>query len=245
MSSRYQLRCSDDQPVLESCEVHTWLLDLRLDTKTISELRRILSMDEEARVQQLRFPEDKNRFVAAHGFLRTLLARYIDCEPEAVSFSYGSAGKPTLTLGCSDEDIRFNLAHSGDYGLVAITKHREVGVDIERTVRQSDHEKIARRFFSPTELASFLEYPSDEQAGAFMRHWVRKEAYLKARGVGLTHHEEGFDAKLGGATVSSFVDADGITWTAREILARPGYRASVVAPGTDWHLRPFDWNTES
>ncbi len=244
MSSRYKLRCSGDQPVLASCEVHTWLLDLRLDTESISKLRRTLSTDEEARVQQLRFPEDKNRFVTSRGLLRTLLAHYIDCEPEAVSFSYGSAGKPTLTPGCRDEDIRFNLAHSDDYGLVAITKHREVGVDIERTVRQSDHEKIARRFFSPIELASFLEYSSDERDGAFMRHWVRKEAYLKARGVGLTHHEEGFDAKLGEGTVSSFVHADGMTWTAREILARPGYPASVVAPGTDWQLRSFEWNKE-
>jgi 4'-phosphopantetheinyl transferase len=244
MSTRYRSLRFGNRRLLAAYEVHTWFLDLRLDAEALLELRRTLSTDEEARVQQFRFQRDKDRSIASRGLLRALLAHYIDCEPRAVSFSYGSAGKPALTPGCAAEGIHFNVAHSGDFGLVAITKHREVGVDIEHAERQSDNEKVARRFFSPVELASFLESPSDERADAFVRHWVRKEAYLKARGFGLTRHEEGFDAALSEANVSTFVHADGTSWTAREVVPRAGYRASVVAQETDWHLRSFDWTSD-
>lgn len=242
MPTRREPRCIGNKPVLGLSDVHAWFLDLRFDAETLSELRRRLSVDEEARVRQFRFPKDQERFVSSRGLLRDLLGYYVGCKPEALSFLYGAAGKPTLAPACAGEGIDFNLAHSGDYALVAIARHREVGIDIESTERQSNIEKIARRFFSPTELASFLESPRDQRADAFLRHWVRKEAYLKARGFGLTRHEEGFDAALGDVSTSAFVHADGTSWTAREILPRAGCRASVVAQGTDWHLQCFDWN---
>ncbi|MFZ3244327.1 MAG: 4'-phosphopantetheinyl transferase superfamily protein [Candidatus Acidiferrales bacterium] len=215
-------------------------MDLRLDSESLSELRRTLSADEEKRAQRFRSAVDKDRSIASHGILRTLLAHHTLQQPEQLSFSEGPNGKPALTPGSDDKDIQFNLAHSGDHALIAIANGREVGVDIERVVQQDDHEKIARRFFSPIELASFLEYPDDQRTEAFFRHWVRKEAYLKARGFGLTRHEEGFDVPLTDAQVSMFAHADGTTWTAREILPAPGCAAAVVAQGADWRLRSFD-----
>ncbi|MFZ3259217.1 MAG: 4'-phosphopantetheinyl transferase superfamily protein [Candidatus Acidiferrales bacterium] len=215
-------------------------MDLRHDSESPSELRRTLSAAEENRAQRFRSAVDKDRSIASHGILRTLLARYTLQQPEQLSFSDGPNGKPALTPGSNDKDIQFNLAHSGDHALIAIASRREVGVDIERVIRQDDHERIARRFFSPLELASFLEYPDSQRTEAFFRHWVRKEAYLKARGFGLTRHEEGFDVPLTEAQVSMFAHADGTTWTAREILPVSGYAAAVVARGADWHLRSFD-----
>jgi 4'-phosphopantetheinyl transferase len=240
MATRHQLRCWKEEFALTPSEVHVWLVDLRLDSESLAELRRTLSADEENRAQRFRSAVDKDRFIASHGILRTLLARYSLQQPRQLSFSEGPNGKPALTAGSNDKAMEFNLTHSGDHALIAIASGREVGVDSERVIEQDDHEKIARRFFSPLELASFLEYPDTERTEAFFRHWVRKEAYLKARGFGLTRHQEGFDVPLTRAQVSTFAHADGTMWTAHEILPTPGYAAAVVAQGADWRLRSFD-----
>jgi 4'-phosphopantetheinyl transferase len=240
VATRYQLRCLHEEFVLTPSEVHVWFVDLRLDPESLFDLQRTLSADEEKRAQRFRSEVDKDRSIVSHGILRTLLARYTLQQPEQLSFSEGPNGKPALTPGSNDKDIQFNLAHSDDHALVAIATGREVGVDIERVIEQDDHERIARHFFSPIELASFLEYPDNQRTRFFFRHWVRKEAYLKARGFGLTRHEEGFDVPLTDAQVSIFAHADGTTWTAREILPLPGYAAAVVARGADWRLRSFD-----
>lgn len=240
MATRYELRCLNEEFALTPSEVHVWFVDLRLDSESLSELRRTLSADEEKRAQRFRSAVDKDRFIASHGILRTLLARYTLQQPERLSFSEGPNGKPALTPGSNDKAIQFNLAHSGDHALIAIASGREVGADIERVIEQDDHEKVARRFFSRIELASFLEYPDTQRTEAFFRHWVRKEAYLKARGFGLTRHDEGFDVSLTEAKVSLFAHANGTTWTAHEILLAPGYVAAVVAQGADWLLRSFD-----
>lgn len=217
-----------------------WSVDLRLDSASLAELRRTLSADEENRAQSFRSAADKDSSIASHGILRALLARYTRQRSEQLTFSDGPNGKPALTSSSNDKDVQFNLAHSGDHALIAIASGREVGVDIERVMQQDDHERIARRFFSPLELASFLEYPDTQRAVAFFRHWVRKEAYLKARGFGLTRHEQGFDVPLTEAKVSVFVHVDGTTWTAHELSSVPGYAAAIVAQGTDWRLRSFD-----
>lgn len=240
VATRYQLRCLHKELALAPSEVHAWFVDLRLDSEWLSELRPTLSADEEKRAQRFRSTVDKERFIASHGVLRTLLARYTLQRPEQLSFAEGPNGKPALAPGSNEKDIQFNLAHSGDHALIAIAAGREVGVDIERVVQQDDHERIARRFFSSRELASFLGYPNTQRTEAFFRHWVRKEAYLKARGLGLTRHEEGFDVPLTEEKVSMFAHVDGTTWTAREILPVPGYTAAVVAQGADWRLRSFD-----
>ncbi len=239
MTTGYQLHRSRENPTLAPSDVHVWLVDLRLARESLAGLRSKLSAEEERRAQQFRSAADKNRSIASRGLLRTLLARYTFLEPEQLSFAYGPTGKPALTPGSTGKDIRFNLAHSDDQAVIAIASGREVGVDIERASRQKDGEAIARRFFSPTELASFLEYPSSERTEVFLRHWVRKEAYLKARGWGLTSLE-GFDAPLTRENVSRFSDAAGTTWGAREILSVPGYFAAVVAEGADWQLNFFD-----
>jgi 4'-phosphopantetheinyl transferase len=240
VAARYRVPCLHKDLALTPSDVHVWFVDLRLDSELLADLRHKLSADEEERAQKFSSPFDKDRSIASRGILRTLLAHYTLQQPEQLSFSYGPNGKPALASGCSDKDIRFNLAHSGDHVLIAIASGREVGVDIERATRHDDHETVARRFFSPAELASFLEYPASERPEGFLRLWVRKEAYLKARGFGLTRHEQGFDAPLTRESISMFTHADGTTWSAHEILLAPGYVAGIVAEGVDWQRKFFD-----
>lgn len=241
MCARDQLLSLPKDLLLAPSEIHVWFLELRPSLECLSELRRTLSRDEELRAQTFRLREDRDHFVASRGLLRKLLASYTRQRPQQLAFSYGPTGKPALESGCAYKDIQFNLSHSGDYALIAIASGRAVGVDVERLTqeREIDSEKIARRFFSSVELASFLEYHPSDRIEAFFRHWIRKEAYLKARGFGLTRHEDGFDAPLIKERTSTFAHADGTTWRAEEVSFAPDYAGTVVAEGVAWQLKSF------
>jgi 4'-phosphopantetheinyl transferase len=247
MCTRYQPLCLPSAPVLAPSELHVWIVDLRSALESLPDLRQTLSPDEELRAQRFRSREDGERFIVSRGVLRTLLANYTHQRPERLAFTYGPNGKPALQPASTGDDVRFNLSHSGDYALVAIAGGREIGVDVERVAQKQeiDAEKIAWRFFSPVELASFLEYHPSDRREAFFRFWIRKEAYLKARGFGITRHQEGFEAPLVDGNPSTFAHADGTTWSAVEASPAPGYAAAIVAEGANWQLRSFPFPQSS
>jgi 4'-phosphopantetheinyl transferase len=163
---------------LAGAEVHLW----RIRLAPCSD--ELLSEDERARARRFRFPLHRERFVAARSALRRILAAYLDLDPAGLRFQYSPHGKPRL----EQEWLRFNLAHSEDLALCAVAHGREVGVDIER-IRPRPDEGIPERFFSPSEAAQLRGLPPP----AFYRYWTAKEAWLKARGEGLSVALDSFD----------------------------------------------------
>ena len=136
-------------------EVHVWRSRLNLPTSQLLHLRQTLTADELGRVARFRFQEVRNRFIAARGLLRTILGRYLGLEPGVLRFSYGPFGRPTLAapFGLSDHRGRdFNLSHSGDLVLFALTQGRKVGVDLERIDPNVEWEPMAERFFSTASI---------------------------------------------------------------------------------------------
>ena len=162
---------------LESHQVDVWRISLELPTASVRLLGSYLSGDESHRAARFHFPQDRKRFIAAHGCLRDTLTRYLRCEPHQLTFSTGEHGKPALT---SHKGIDFNLAHSGDYALVGVTRERRIGVDVERIRKKIELDKIARRFFSPSEVSELMASPPEQREMAFFLCWTRKEAYIKA-----------------------------------------------------------------
>jgi 4'-phosphopantetheinyl transferase len=161
-------------------DVHVWSGDLDiLDAAH----RNVLSDDELERATSFRFARDRARFVAARTLLRTLLASYADCHARSIRFAYGPFGKPTLP---DFPRLRFNLAHSENCVVVAVTRGREVGVDVELLRDVVDCTLVARHFFAPAEIETLTMQPAGEQPHAFLRCWTRKEAFIKARGDGLS-----------------------------------------------------------
>lgn len=183
---------------LSSGEVHVWRARLDEPAESVTALQenflRTLDDDERVRASRFHFEKDRRRFVLARGFLRALLARYLQTTPEEVSFSYGPYGKPALSG--ERESLRFNASHSHELALFAFVQEHEIGVDVEYIKRDLMTEEIAQHFFSAAEIRSLSTLPEAEKTAAFFRCWTRKEAYIKAFGSGLSHPLDKFDVTL-------------------------------------------------
>jgi 4'-phosphopantetheinyl transferase len=155
-------------------------------------LESCLSGAERERAARFRFERDRRRFIVARARLREELAARLGMRPEAVQFAYGDNGKPRLT----DQALQFSVSHCDDVALFAFSKTAEVGVDIEaiRPVREAD--AIAVQFFSPLEHAGYAALAPRDRLLGFFRVWTRKEAYVKALGVGFSMALERFDLSV-------------------------------------------------
>jgi 4'-phosphopantetheinyl transferase len=177
---------------LSNDEVHVWEASLDRPPEVVGRFRELLSEDELARADRFRFDQHRYRYVVGRGQLRSLLASYLGVRPAELRFEYGEFDKPALP----GSGIEFNLAHSGDVVLYALTRAGEVGIDVELEETRPRDERIAERFFSPAEVAILRSLPSSERPRAFLRCWTRKEAFLKARGDGLQLALDTFDVSL-------------------------------------------------
>lgn len=140
----------------------------------------LLSPDERERAERFKVPEAAERFTLARGLLRRALGGVLGEEPASLEFSYGPQGKP----GLEGKAVSFNLSHSEDWAAIAIAKGREVGVDLEKI---RPHEpRLAERYFSAPEAILYRATVREKQELAFFHFWTAKEAYLKARGVGIS-----------------------------------------------------------
>jgi 4'-phosphopantetheinyl transferase len=174
-------------------ELHVWRASL---ARTPSELTRLwgwLSVDERERARRFRFERDRSRYVAGRGLLRLLLSSYLDRAPEALEFDYGEFQKPRLR---GDSALQFNLSHSGPLALFAFSPSEEVGIDVELDDGDFARERIAERFFSPAEVSDLRALPGAFQPRAFLTCWTRKEAFIKARGDGMSLPLDSFDVSL-------------------------------------------------
>jgi 4'-phosphopantetheinyl transferase len=184
----------------------------------------ILTPQEREHATRFRLAEHRRQFIVCRGTLRKILSRYLELHPARIAFVYNHHGKPSLR----DSDLRFNVSHSGSWALQAVTRAGEVGVDIERMDPQFAAEQIPERFFSPREVAQLRALPADLQTAAFFRCWTRKEAYIKARGLGLALPLDSFDVSLGPDDPPALLrGADG--WSVRDLEAPPGHAAAVAA----------------
>lgn len=178
-------------------EVVVWKIDLDENVGSLSGLERLLSEDERQRADRFHFNLDRQRYVIGRAAVRRLLGKQLRRRPEAVQLRYNSQGKPALVRAEGDADWRFSVAHSGGLALVAMTRHREVGIDVERVRPDVECLELARRYFSPREIAELEATPTAEQRRAFFHGWTRKEAYLKAHGTGLSLPLDQFSVSLG------------------------------------------------
>lgn len=161
-------------------EVHIWSACLE-DECNVPYFSSLLSQDEQERASRFRFSRDQKRYTISRGILRSLLARYLGEAPQRIEILYGLWGKPCLP---KEKALSFNLSHSGDYVLYALTQHYEVGIDVEYIDESIELEDMARNVFSSTEFSHWRELNAGEKVNSFFKHWVSKEAFLKASGKG-------------------------------------------------------------
>lgn len=170
---------------LRKGEIHVWRVNLNQKFSEVSELFETLSGDEKQKAQKFIFEKDRNHFVAARGTLRKILSNYLSIKPNEIRFAYTRFGKPLLESG--ESQLKFNVSHSHELSLIAVTKGQEVGIDIEFIDSNFDLLKTAKCFFSKIEMSVLQNLPSNLQTPAFFSGWTRKEALIKGVGKGFSY----------------------------------------------------------
>jgi 4'-phosphopantetheinyl transferase len=233
-------------PVLAETFVHVWRARTPGQPADLASLEQVLTADERARAAAFRREEDRARFVLGRGLLRVLLGRYTHQPAAGIGFTSNSHGKPMLVSGPGDDRLEFSVSHSGEWVLVALARGRAVGVDVERVRPQYDWQRVAESFFAPGESAALAALPPAERLDSFFRCWVRKEAYVKALGKGLSASLRDFEVSLAPGEPARLLrrggeDPEARSWSLEELSLGPGYAAGLAVEGQaslscwDWH----------
>lgn len=206
--------------------VEVWPVQLRGSGATISRLRALLSDDELERALRFRGENLQHAYILARGALRLLLAHSLGRAPAEIDLAYEPAGKPFLPGSL----LNFNVSHSGQVALYAFTRRCEVGVDVECMRSLPDMHDIAHRFFHPAEVVDLLALPEDQRARGFFDCWARKEAYMKATGLGLSTPLDSFRVHLapGEARLVECADGGACEWSLHDLQVVPGYAAALA-----------------
>lgn len=182
---------SSSQRLPASGELQVWSAELDCPVDVARAFEPHLAEDELEKAARFRFQLHRDRYVVGRGILRTLIGRYLDCSAGAIRFAYDVHGKPALDHASTA--LSFNVSHSENAALYAFCVGFEIGVDVERLRPAAARERVAEHFFSASEVATLRSLAPELQPRAFLACWTRKEAFLKARGDGLTLPLNAFD----------------------------------------------------
>lgn len=215
-------------------EVHVhYLVDADIaDPRLLASYEALLAPDERARRDRYRFDHSKREYLLTRALVRTTLSRYAAVAPAAWTFRQNAWGRPDIDrpdLGW----LRFNLTNSRGLIACAVTRDRDVGVDVEDTLRAGETVEIADRFFSPIEVAALRALPRSAQRGRFFDYWTLKEAYIKARGMGLAIPLDQFSFLLDQGppirvTFDPALGDDAATWQFEQLDLTTAHRAAAA-----------------
>lgn len=170
---------------LQPGEIQIWQAFNEVAEQDYSNLHKLLSSDEIERASRFRFERHRMQYVIGRSLLRILIAAYLQKDARALRFHHTPKGKPEL-LSDNESGLHFNIAHSGRIILLAFTRNRKIGIDIEEIRENIEIKEIAQRFFSQPERSYLASLPLSLRYDEFFRCWTRKEALLKGTGDGLS-----------------------------------------------------------
>lgn len=227
-------------------EVHVWFAFLDCMIPQLGSLPEILAADEIAKARRFRFEKDRQEYVLSRGLLRRILSCYTGIPSGQLRFRYNSCGKPALTSESGGEHLAFNLSHAHGACLCAVTTGKKVGVDLEYMREDVDYAQLAGRFFSPREASILGLLPSDLRQKAFFTCWTRKEAYIKAKGEGLSLDLQSFDvvAARDEPTKPLQIESDSreaCCWSLVDLDTAPGYCAALAIEGRACEVKLRRW----
>ena len=228
--------------------IHIWFVDqadvdaLELELLAVDWLQ---SRDQE-RYGRFYFDHHRKQFLLGKWLTRVCLSEYAPQKPGAWNIIHTEFGKPELADGQLTESLCFNLSHSGDRLVLAVCRHPNVGIDIENTGRRRRVEKIADRYFAPAEIDALLTLPEARQLERFYDLWTLKEAYIKARGLGLAIALDsfGFDIEEGKLQLTEYVQpGPAPNWQIWQLACRKPFKLALAlqseAIGKITELRSF------
>lgn len=225
-------------------EVHAWFVrfDEVREAESWPSWTELLNTDERTRAARFAFERDRRIYVLSHVLVRRMLSSFANVEPATWRFESGTYGKPRIVEPAGYEWLKFNLSHTRSGAFCGVVRDAEIGVDIETMERATDCVPLADRYFSPDETAALHRAPAERQRETFFRFWTLKEAYIKARGLGLAIPLDAFSYQLDMSrpaapptisfaapeTVEKPIDDDPQRWQVAELDCGPGLPAAIV-----------------
>jgi 4'-phosphopantetheinyl transferase len=227
--------------------VTVWNVDLDQPPAVVDTLRAYLDDDEVRTAAGRSNDAVRNRYVVAHGALRSILGAQLGVAPAAVAFDRRcrrcgdpAHGKPQVVLDAlPDARVQFSLSHSGSVAVVAVVTGARIGADVEELRPRARLDALAARVLDSEDHADWLDVPEDEQLQAFLAHWTAKEAYAKAIGVGITVPLRDLPTEPDGWTVTSFEAPPGTVGRVA-VEGHAVVRTTVWAPAADGDPSP-EW----
>ena len=232
-------------PILRERELHVWRARTTASGDGLRAAEALLVPDEAERASRFRHEPSRRTYVVARAVLRRIVGAYLDIDPVAARFASSAGGKPYLDGPASGRCLQFNLSHSGEWAVYAFALHRPVGIDVERIRPTPDLLDIARRFFAASEYEVLMSLEGPARLESFFACWTRKEAYLKARGSGLSGSMGEFEVTVDAAAPPWLIadhenPAEVGRWTFRSVDVGSGYAGAVVVEGQPARVRFFD-----
>ncbi len=211
--------------------VHIWLIKYDQSNHLLSAAKHILSDEEKRRADRFHFDIDHKRFSMTRTLLKIILGNCLSKPSQDIQFIFNKHGKPMLAD--SGNEIHFNVSHSGNLGMIAISNISKIGIDVEQFRNEMITENIAKRFFSKLEVEEFLKLAEDEKLQGFFNCWTRKEAFIKAVGLGLSLPLNAFDVTLKPNEPARLVavrykNEIATNWTLTDIKLKNGYASAFI-----------------
>ncbi len=223
-------------------EVHIWCIQIDMPFHITTSFNKILSNGEKYTAKRFRSEGDRRRYIVSHGALRKILGKYLQTDPQIIQYIYSPFGKPLLPSDINGKQLYFNLSHSDEYALCAVTLNQPIGIDLENIHPAPDIEAMARHFFSFKENEMIFTHPPDQRLQFFYNLWTLKEAYLKATGKGIRNLNN-IEISLSQNGLPSVIDKENKSasddWTILQLKPAAGYAAGLVVEGKDKYTYKF------
>ena len=233
-------------PRVEPPEIHVWRINLVRPPPETARLQNILSDDGKKSAARFHFAHDQRRFVVRRAVLRQLLAVNLDLHPEEIKIDSAHFQKPKIAAAQNSRRLQFSSSHSGDWALIALAQNGEVGVDVEQHRPLPDAADLVKNYFSDWEIAEFARLSEPMRAEGFFNCWTRKEAFVKALGLGLTYPLKNFSVTLAPGQPAALVAVSGDAnarekWRMVSLDVAPAHAAALVFEAGLSAVRCFEW----
>lgn len=233
---------SYEEKISNNNEVHIWRIFVPKYRKIIPQLRPVLNDEERAREEKFHFDKDRESYILAHSVLRLLLSGYTQLLPGEIEITESDYGKPQVV----DNSIQFNLSHSGNLVMIAFGTNMLLGIDVEKIDSKRAKIDLAKRFFSPLEFGQLIQLDKGDFVQGFFNAWTRKEAYIKARGAGLSIPLDSFSVSLKPDDPAELIeDKEHFNapdeWTFKHIKVHDDYTAALAIECKEVEQKFFDW----
>jgi 4'-phosphopantetheinyl transferase len=240
--SHPQWQAADHLTQLVQGAVHVWRASACQPPQILGQLLKTLAPDEQDRIARLRFDQHRHRAIASRGILRSIVARYLNCDPKIVQFQYGTQGKPMLDTSALPK-LEFNLSHSEDLVVCAIAL-QPIGIDVEFFREITYRDRLIKRYFSTQEQARLNSLPTNAKQQAFFHYWTGKEAMLKAMGCGIADLKK-IELNPIGTGIQPFsiagFEPSSASWQLHSFTPQPNYFASIAIEFPPMPLKYWQW----